>query len=457
MMLGLSTEAATKFKHALTTTQCIPVLKESVRMIKEIAGGKIASDILDIYPTPEELKELTFSIKNLKQLTGLSLGKNIILEILRNLEYEIISHDEEDITVRIPFWRQDNKIKEDIFEDIARIYGYNNIEPVLPTKDLTPAKENPMYALKKEIRQLLSDNGCNETDTYSFTDTNTIKKAGLDPEKAYTLKNPLSPELSLMRTSLIPTLLTKIQYNLQEGYEKLALFEMNLTHQKDNVDNTGLPIEDWHLAIVMSSQEKREDSAYYLAKNYFQKVLDLKKITPTYTLIADILENDLPVDVKDTLFMFDPNTSAIARYNGEILGVIGEIDNKVKNNFKLPKYSAAIDLNLQKLIGLESSIQITNRLSKFPESRIDLCFEVETNVNYADIHNIILKEINNEELIGNVTCLDIYQDKNIESKKKMTFRIAVRNTIKTLTDRDIRDLTEVIKNKIEKITRGRLI
>jgi phenylalanyl-tRNA synthetase beta subunit len=232
---------------------------------------------------------------------------------------------------------------------------------------------------------------------------------------------------------------------------------MNLTHQKDNVDNTGLPIEDWHLAIVMSSQEKREDSAYYLAKNYFQKVLDLKKITPTYTLIADILENDLPVDVKDTLFMFDPNTSAIARYNGEILGVIGEIDNKVKNNFKLPKYSAAIDLNLQKLIGLESSIQITNRLSKFPESRIDLCFEVETNVNYADIHNIILKEINNEELIGNVTCLDIYQDKNIESKKKMTFRIAVRNTIKTLTDRDIRDLTEVIKNKIEKITRGRLI
>jgi phenylalanyl-tRNA synthetase beta chain len=150
MMLGLSTEAATKFKHSLTTTQCIPVLKESVRMIKEIAGGKIASDILDIYPTPEELKELTFSIKNLKQLTGLSLGKNIILEILRNLEYEIISHDEEDITVRIPFWRQDNKIKEDIFEDIARIYGYNNIEPVLPTKDLTPAKENPMYALKKK-------------------------------------------------------------------------------------------------------------------------------------------------------------------------------------------------------------------------------------------------------------------------------------------------------------------
>ncbi len=457
MMLGLSTEAATKFKHALTTTQCIPVLKESTQMIKELAGGKIASDILDIYPTPEELKNLTFSIKDLQQLTGLSLEKDTILEILQNLEYEISSHDKENITVRIPFWRQDNKIKEDIFEDIARVYGYNNIVPVLPTKNLTPAKENPIYALKKEIRQLLSDNGCNETDTYSFTDTSTIERAGLNPEKAYILKNPLSPELSLMRTSLIPTLLTKMRYNLQEGYEKLVLFEMNLAHQKDNVDSTGLPVEDWHLAMVMSSQEKREDSAYYLAKNYLKKVLDLKKITPTYTLIADTSEDDLPVDVKDALYMFDPNTSAIATYNGEILGIIGEIDSKVKSNFKLPKYSAAIDLNLQRLIGLELNNQITNRLSKFPESRIDLCFEVETNVNYADIHNIILREINNEELIGNVTCLDIYQEKNIKDKKKITFRIAVRNTTKTLTDKDIKNITEVVKSKVERGTQGKLI
>ncbi len=457
MMLGLSTEAATKFKHALSTTQCIPVLKETTQMIKELAGGMVASDILDIYTTPEELKELTLSIKDLQRLTGLSLEKDTILKILQNLEYDIVNSDEENITVAVPFWRQDNKIKEDIFEDIARIYGYNNIEPVLPTKDLTPAKENLIYALKRSIRQLLADSGCNEIDTYSFTDANTVTKAGLDPEKAYTLKNPLSPELSLMRTSLMPTLLTKVQYNLQEGYDRLALFEMNLAHQKGYIEEDGLPIEDWHLSMIISSQEKREDSAYYIAKNYLEKILDIKKLSPTYTLIADSLIDDLPVDIKEAICMFDPNSSALVTYNGEILGIIGEIDNKVKGNFKLPKYTSAIDLNLQQLIGLELSNKVTNRLSKFPESRIDLCFEVGTNTHYSDVNNIILREINSEELIGNIACLDIYQEKNTKDKKKITFRITVRNIEKTLTDKDIKNITEIIRNKVEKGVGGKLI
>lgn len=457
MMLGLSTEAATKFKHAISAEQCIPVLRETVKEIQELAEGKIASDIIDLYPNPSTQKELIFSLENLRTLTGLDLNNETVLQILSNLEYEILSDKEDNITVKAPNWRQDINIKEDIFEDVARIYGYNNIEPTLPTKTLTPARDNGIYALKRKIRQLLSDNGCNETDTYSFTDANTLKKAGLDPEKAYSLKNPLSPELSLMRTSLLPTLLSKAQYNIQEGIEKMGLFEMNLAHQKGYVDKEGLPIEDWHLNMILTSTEKREDSAYYWTKTYTEKIFSMVGITPSYKLIADQSEEDIPEQVKYLLYMLDTNSSALILYQGEIIGLLGEIDNKVKANFKLPKFTAGIDINLQKLLDVNITSKAKHRISKFPESRVDLCFEVDSQILYSDLYEIINKEVNGDELISSITCLDIYQDKKANTKKKITFRISIRNTEKTLTEKDLKKITESISSKVAKATEGILI
>lgn len=457
MMLGLSTEAATKFKHAISTEQCIPVLKETVREMQELANGKIASDIIDLYPTPTTQKEITFSLENLKNLTGLNLNNETVLQILSNLEYEIVGEKNGNITVKAPHWRQDINIKEDIFEDVARIYGYNNIDPILPTKELAPARDNGIYALKKRVRQLLSDNGCNETDTYSFIDANTIKKAGLDPEKAYSLKNPLSPELSLMRTSLLPTLLSKAQYNIQEGIEKLGLFEMNLAHQKRYINSDGLPIEDWHLDMILTSTEKHDDSAYFLAKAYTEKIFDMVGINPDYKLIADASEEDIPEHIKYLIYMLDANSSAIILHQGEIIGLLGEIDNKVKANFKLPKFTAGIDINLEKLIDINNTNKVNHRISKFPESRVDLCFEVDSNVLYSDLYEIINKEVNDEELIGSITCLDIYQDKKVSTGKRITFRVTIRNTEKTLTEKDIKKITDSISNKVTKSTGGILI
>lgn len=457
MMLGLSTEAATKFKHALSTEQCIPVLKETVREIQELANGKVASDIVDIYPAPAIQKEIVFSLENLKTLTGLDLDNETVLQILTNLEYEILNNKDDNITVKAPHWRQDISIKEDIFEDVARVYGYNNIEPVLPTKTLTPTRDNGIYALKKNVRQLLSDNGCNETDTYSFTDANTIKKAGLDPEKAYSLKNPLSPELSLMRTSVLPTLLSKAQYNIQEGIEKMGLFEMNLAHQKGYVEKDGLPVENWHLDMILTSTEKREDSAYYLAKTYTEKIFNMAGINPNYKIVADMSEKDIPENIKYLMYMFDANSSALIVYHGEIIGLLGEVDNKVKASFKLPKFTAGIDINLEKLVNIDSTSKTSHKISKFPESRVDLCFEVGNNVLYSDLYEIINKEINDEELIGTATCLDVYQDNKEKTKKRITFRVSIRNIEKTLTEKDIKTLTDVIIKKIEKATKGILI
>ncbi len=458
MLLGLTTEAGTKYKHAIDPNQCIPVLKETVRMIKELTKATIASDVVDLYPSIFEQKEITLSLSKLNSHLGLNLQAETVTQILTNLEYKIVKQDGDLLTVIAPTWRRDIAIKEDIHEDIGRIYGYNNIEAVLPLRNLTPAKENDIFSLKKKIRQILADSGCNETDTYSFIDIATLSKANLDANKAYKVKNALAPELSLMRTSILPSILTKAQMNLQEGYEKFILFEMNLPHIQGYIDENKLPKEDWHLNSVFTSTEKRNDSAYYIAKKYAEKIFDTLNITNVkYTLLSEYSEENLSEDIKNSSYMFDPNTSAIITNENVVLGIIGELDNKVKTNFKLPKYSAALDINLNILNTIETKNSAYTEMPKYPESRVDLCVEVGNDVQYQSVYDIIYQSINNDDIKGNVSCLDIYKAEEKAETRRITYGIAIRNFTKTLTDKDIKAIVENITKKLENKYQAKII
>ena len=458
MMLGLTTDAGTKFKHALDPNQCIPVLKEAVRMIKESTTGTISSDIVDLYPTISEPREITLSLSNVNTHLGIDLQKDTIVQILKNLEYSVVKQDDDLLTVLAPTWRKDVTIKEDIHEDIGRIYGYNNIDSILPLRNLIPAKDNQIFALKKKIRQIFADSGANETDTHSFTDIPTLEKANLDADKAYKLKNALAPELSLMRTSLIPSLLVKTQMNLQEGYDKFILFEMNIPHIQGYEDENKLPKEDWHLSSVITSIEKRSDSAYYIAKRYLEKILSTLNIQDIeYTLLSEFSEENLSEEIKNSMYMFDRNTSAIVTAGDIVLGIIGEIDNKVKGNFKLPKYTAGLDININALNSIDIKNNKYTEMPKYPESRVDLCVEVNNDIQYKALYDSIYKDINNDDINGKVTCLDIYKESEKADTKRITFSLAIRNFEKTLNDKDIKSITQKVIKRLESNFQAKII
>jgi len=458
MLLGLTTEAGTKFKHALDPNQCIPVLKETVKMVKELTKATIASDIIDIYPTVSEEKEITLSLSKLNAHLGLDLQKDTIAQILTNLEYKIAKEDEDLLTVIVPNWRKDVAIREDIHEDIGRIYGYNNVESILPLRNLIPAKDNPIFTLKKQIRQILADSGANETDTYSFIDIPTLEKSNLDANKAYKLKNALAPELSLMRTSIIPSLLLKTQMNLQEGYDKFILFEMNIPHIQGYVDENKLPREDWHLASVLTSIEKRNDSAYYIVKRYVEKIFNTLNIQNVeYALLSDYSEEKLSEDFKNSIYMFDRNSSAVITINNQIVGIVGELDNKVKMNFKLPKYTSAFDINLNVLNTIEIKNNTYVEMPKYPESRVDLCFEIKDEITYKELYDAIYEEINNDDIKGTIACIDIYKADDKSETKRITFGLAIRNFTKTLSDKDIKAITGKLVKKLEKNYSAKII
>jgi len=451
MRLGISTEAATKFKHAINPYTCIPTLIKAVELIKELSGASLASEITDIYPLPLDNKSLSFTQDSLNTHLGTELSKETVETILSNMEYKVDGKEKEDIKVQIPYWRMDIDIKEDVFEDIGRVYGYNNIQIFLPTRNIAPSGTNELYNLKRRIREILSNSGANETDTYSFTNIETLKKCNQDPELAFRVKNALAPELSLMRTSIISSLLTKTEENLQRGFNKFVLFEMNISHQRNLTDGAGLPLESWYLStVVVDSTNVSNTSAFYLAKRYLNKILETLHVEDIeYTLVSESSEQDLPSNIKNLVYSFEPNRAALITSGKYVLGVVGEFSTLVKSNFKLPIYSSGFEIDLNSLLDIESKTNIYQEVPKYPSSIKDLCIETEKDIKYIDLESEIQKIVNKEDLWGEVTCIDIYSKDKGDFKKRITFRLNLRNFNKTLENKDITEIIGKIEKKLK--------
>jgi phenylalanyl-tRNA synthetase beta subunit len=224
------------------------------------------------------------------------------------------------------------------------------------------------------------------------------------------------------------------------------------------VDEKKLPKEEWHLNMVFTSVEKHNDSPYYLAKRYTEKLFGALNIPSIkYTLVSEYSEEKLSEDIKNSTYMFDPNTSSVVTHENLVLGIIGELDNKVKMNFKLPQYTALLDLNLDILNTIEVRNNLYVEMPKYPESRVDLCVEVNNNILYQNLFDIINQNINNDEIRGSVICLDIYKENNESQVKRITFRIAVRNFAKTLTDKDIKTIVGKATKQLESKYQAKII
>jgi len=455
MELGIFTEAVTRFTRGQAPQLCLPVLLKAAELVQELANGEVASNVIDIYPEPTKPKKLSLSVSRLNSHLGTNLSKEEIKNILLNIEYEITKEDDEYITIIPPVFRTDISIPEDIYEDVGRIYGYENILPKLPTREINAVVLNEKIALKEKIRNILTYSGCNELDTYSFTSKETLLGAKQDPNFAYHIKNALSPELEFMRISILSSLLQKAKENIQKNISPLCIYEFNIPHQKGYMDNFQLPKEDWHLSMVFSSKENFIDgSPYYQIKRYAEKIFNSIGIENiSYELVSLSSQTDLPIWIKCIIPTFNPNQSALIKYHTDgtegIIGIVGDIDYEVKNNFKLPALTAAVEINLEELLKIIKPKTIRVFDSKFPSISQDVCFTVPSSIKYSDIENSVLQIINTRDRVATIECIDIYRKS--EHSKNVTLRITIEHQNKTLSDKEFGKIREKIEERIKNL------
>ena len=456
MHLGLNTDASDRFKRSQDPNICLPVLIKAVEMIKDLADGKTATSIYDIYPSRIEPKSISFDITRLNNILGIHLEYEDVKNILTNLEYTVSSNKKKTgnyITVNVPTFRRDISIQEDIFEDIGRIYGYDKVIASLPVIEMRPAKTPLILETKKHLSNILSNSGSNEIITYNFVSSDLLTRVGQDPNISYHIKNALSPELEYMRPSLLPSLIDKLSLNLNKGHKEVSLFEMNISHQKGLLDKEKLPVENWYLSLIYSNKDSNTftGSPYYMAKRYLEKILSSLGIySIEYDLSIDYDLENSSAWLKNISNTFDLNTSAVVstKDSKKVIGILGNLSDNTKNEFNLPAYTCALEVNISELASLREE-NIYRKEPIYPSISRDICFVTDERIKFADLESELVRILNTDELYSRLECIDIYKSKEEENKKKITFRISIESYKKTLGEKDFAKILEKIQKHVK--------
>ncbi|MEI7579099.1 MAG: phenylalanine--tRNA ligase subunit beta [bacterium] len=450
--LGVRSEAGTRFEKGLDPNFTMLGLKSAVKLISDITDAEIASTIYDHYPNPVLETIIDFDINLISRLIGIDLSKQQIIDTLKSLQFEILEETNSDdsnvnqvsqsqIKIKVPTFRRDIKIKQDLLEEVARLFGYQNLKPTLPLRDLTPVLQNQDTILFRKTQDILVGLGFDELLTYSFTNSNAVKKSNLEIKDYLEINNPLSPELALMRNSLLPNLLEKVKDNAK-NFSNFQCFEIGRVIESEMTPDN-LHEQPHKLCLVIYNSE---------AENLFTEIKGSWEIlAQALNIQANYLNTENNWKFAN---MMHPKRVALIQCNNINLGFIGEIHPQVLQNWELKGRVAILEINLDQIIPLKLIAKAYQPLSPYQEVTRDLSLWFDRNTKYADI----IKEINslNNSLIKEINLVDIFYLPENTSEKSITLRLSLQSQEKTLTDKEINETTDNIIKVLETKLKAKL-
>ena len=436
---GLNTDASFRFERGADPRITIYALKRAANLIKEVAGGFISSEIVDVYPTPIENFEFDFSYDNCDRTIGQAIDRSVIKKILTDLEIEIVSESGDQLKLSVPPFKVDVQREIDVIEEVLRIYGYNNI--VLPDvlKSSLPYRTKPE---KEKVTNLVSDllvsNGFNEMLSNSLTNADYYKNTA---DSLVRIKNPLSIELDVLRQSMVYDGLETIVYNQNRRNSDVKLFEWGKTYFK-----TETKFKEYsHLSMFISGASTNEnwDTPNAGDVNFYQ----LKGIVNT------IMEK-FGMD-KFNVRTEDSDLACLAyglkyKVNNIDLVEFGKIDATTQKQFAINNEVFYVIFNYDnfiKLVGMNKVVY--KEVSKLPSMRRDLALLIDKAVTYDSIKELASKQ--ERKLLKSINLFDVYEGKNVpEGKKSYALSFQFQDENKTLVDKQIDKVMSKIINTLDK-------
>lgn len=436
MLHNLRTDAATRFEKGVDISHTVAVLQRAASLIKEIAGGNISSDIVDIYSEKKSKQEVSLKNHYLKKLSGKNYHPDAVKRILTSLGFEIVKETIDEIRVAVPFNKPDIELPADIVEEIIRIDGLDNIEipssiTISPQTDNMEIKEG----LKEKMAHYLTGQGFHEILTNSITNSKYYSDAVLN--NTVKMLNNLSADLDVLKPQMLETGLEVIAYNINRKNSNLKLFEFGKTYFSNEIGNYK---EEEHLALYITGLEhedvwnKKENKIdFYTAKGIAHAVLNVAGIE--HIVFKTSEENALALEI----------------YSGKTkLGFLHEVAKSQTQNFDIKQPVFFIDFNYAALLKqvTEQNI-IYQEISKFPAMQRDLAMLVNTNVTYNQIEQTIQKLKLNK--LKNIRLFDVFEsDKLGKDKKSMAVNFTFSDEEKTLTDKEIDSMIHKLIQQLEK-------
>lgn len=432
--LGLRSEASSRYEKGISPSIVKNTADRVCHLIEKLGAGTVVKGIIDQYPRKVEEKEISIRINRVNDLLGTSIAADDMMSILDKLSIKTKLVDDKIIAIP-PLFRLDLNKEIDFVEEIARIYGYENIEKTLPAGN-TWGDKTYSQKIESMAKEILFSTGVSEITTYSFVSPSILDDLRISKEsylrRYVELENPLGEEFSMMRTTLVANMLKIIKNNYNRNIKEARLFELGNIFIPKQIPVIDEPYEKKRL--VISSYGEKE--TFFTVKGVLENLLEGLGIKE-YRLLK---ENNNPT--------YHPGKCATIESNEKVLGTIGEMHPKTMENFDVDERVYIIDIDFDELLN-QSNIKIKfESIPKYPSIERDIALLVKKDVSHQEIIDVI----NNYggKHLANVSLFDIYEGKQIdEGFKSMAYNLIFRSKERTLKEEEVTEKYELIIKKIE--------
>ncbi|MBE6044585.1 phenylalanine--tRNA ligase subunit beta [Clostridium thermopalmarium] len=431
--LGLRTDASSKFEKDLDPNLVEIAMNRACHLVQELGAGEVMEGVIDIYPEKVEPHVLKVDSNWINKFLGTDMTKEDMKKYLDRLELKT-DIEGDTLVINVPTFRSDINIREDIAEEIARIYGYNNISSTIPSVENIRGGKNTKQVLDDKVLQTLISSGLNQAITYSFVSPKVFDKVLIPKDsilrKAVAIKNPLGEDYSIMRTTSIPSMMEALARNYSRNNEIVRLFEIGKVYIPTEDENE-LPEERNIVTIGM-----------YGNVDY----LDLKGVVEN--IIDALGVNKIKFQRESENPSFHPGKTAALYIKKQYVGVVGEVHPDVTENYGIDERCYIAELNLDVLYKNAVMEKSYTPLPKFPAVTRDIAILVDESILVQEIEDIIKNQ--GGKILESAKLFDVYKGKQVpEGKKSVAYALAYRGENRTLTDNDVSKVHDKIIKALE--------
>ena len=439
--LTLSSDSSYRFERGIDVEDSIKVINRLANLIQEVAGGEILNGYVDVYPVPHENKVAELNFERLNRFVGKVIPREKVIEILRNLEIDVKDNGET-LTLTAPSYRGDLELEQDYFEEVIRMYGFDNIENILPRVDINKNSTLDTTKLTDRVKTICASVGLKEVINYSFIPKDALQKlkfTGVSEDKLIDISNPITEDFVTMRPTLLYSLIKNAKDNMNRNVSNIRFFEVSRTFEKAEE----LAKENIKVGIILAGEN---DKTLWNPKPVHYDFYDLKGIVEEIFSKLKFQSFSIKRSVQTE---FHPGRSADIFVGKEYIGSFGEIHPDVLENFGLNKKTVLVaEFNIELIKKYINKPFVYQGIVKYPAVPRDLALVMNENILVGDVLKTIEKI---DKKVEKVELFDIYQGIGVEpGKKSVAISILLRDDSKTLEEKEINDIIDKILAKMKK-------
>ncbi len=444
---GLSSEASGRFERGVDSETTIKALDRAAQLLQEMGACTVCEGIVDVYPNPKQANYVTFTPEQINNHLGTNIAKDVMLNIITSVGFDVTKDENDEITVKVPSWRNDVTCMADISEEIARLHGFDKIKSTLPNGVSMQGTQSAKQTFIDKVKASLSSQGLYETISFALTNEETFNKLNIPQDsplrKAVPIMNPLSDEYPLVRTTLLSSIFDNLARNLARKNDDVALFEVGSVFFPKALPVTELPDEVIKIAGAITGRRNAQGwnqandmVDFYDAKGIIEELLANLRVT-RYTVEAG------------THYAMHPGKTALFKKGRDVIATVGEVHPAVLSAYGITKPVYIFELDATTVMKYMAKDLKYKALPKYPATSRDLAMLVDVDVNAADIEKAMTKAAGQN--LTQSTLFDVYTGKQVEEgKKSLAFSLTFQSNDKTLTDAEIDPAIEKIVAKLQK-------